>query len=308
MFADCVGCSLLWRPSAVRRRRTFQYQHSTHPHSFLPPTSPSPSGTFPWPQVYRILGKDEVARGYQPRPWDGLDCTGTGLRVLGPPLFRMTHLTHLYLSGNALEFVPPAIRRLPLLQTLDLSNNDIQVLPGEVGRLKQLRELLLYNNAIASLPFELGKAFRLAVLGLHGNPLAEPLLSYAKEGTGAVINYLLDSSPSASIACWYHLGSPAPGIPLILAWMLFLDIWSTLFSLASLPIPLPLLLFYFLFHSPLHIVPHSSCPFTPRAAVDPARECGLSRPRPERWCVRHCCSIPNLEAARFKRTLIHTPS
>lgn len=58
-----------------------------------------------------------------------------------------------------------------------------------------MRELLLFQNQLNALPFELGALFQLNVLGLHGNQLAEPLHTYASEGTETVMTYLLDNLP-----------------------------------------------------------------------------------------------------------------
>ena len=52
--------------------------------------------------------------------------SSTGVRVLNQSLFRLTHITHLYLNQNSLAFIPPEVADLQALVILDLSNNLIQ--------------------------------------------------------------------------------------------------------------------------------------------------------------------------------------
>lgn len=87
------------------------------------------------------------------------------VRNLGPDLWKLQHLTSLYLNLNNITRIPPEINRLTMLTYLDLSSNKLRSLPSELGDLSQLRELLLYNNLLRMLPFELGKLFNLQNLG-----------------------------------------------------------------------------------------------------------------------------------------------
>lgn len=87
------------------------------------------------------------------------------VRNLGPDLWKLQHLTSLYLNLNNITRIPPEINRLTMLTYLDLSSNKLRSLPSELGDLSQLRELLLNYNLIRMLPFELGKLFHLQTLG-----------------------------------------------------------------------------------------------------------------------------------------------
>lgn len=87
------------------------------------------------------------------------------VRNLGPDLWKLQHLTSLYLNLNNITRIPPEINRLTMLTYLDLSSNKQRSLPSELGDLSQLRELLLNYNLIRMLPFELGKLFHLQTLG-----------------------------------------------------------------------------------------------------------------------------------------------
>ena len=90
--------------------------------------------------------------------------TGT-VRNLCPELWRLAHLTSLYLNDNNLMRIPADISRLEHLHYLDLSSNKLRNLPAEIGDLIHLRELLLNYNHLRVLPFELGKLFNLLNLG-----------------------------------------------------------------------------------------------------------------------------------------------
>ena len=93
-------------------------------------------------------------------------CFASGtVKNLCPQLWRLKHLTSLYLNDNNLIRIPPDIARLEHLLYLDLSSNQIRSLPAELGDLIHLRELLLNHNQLRILPFELGKLFNLQNLG-----------------------------------------------------------------------------------------------------------------------------------------------
>eukprot|EP00041_Stephanoeca_diplocostata_P015550 m.297136 g.297136 ORF g.297136 m.297136 type:complete len:513 (-) comp20076_c0_seq1:197-1735(-) len=141
-----------------------------------------------------ILPMDET-RSTPYKPWDALDMSAVGLHILTPPLFKMEFLTCLYLNQNNLSFVPHQISNLASLELVDLSHNKLRSLPREMGKLRKMQELLLFHNQLEMLPFEIGQLFLIHTLGLHGNPLAEPLRTYASDGTERVMNYLLDNVP-----------------------------------------------------------------------------------------------------------------
>ncbi|KAG8237038.1 hypothetical protein J437_LFUL015784 [Ladona fulva] len=63
------------------------------------------------------------------------------IRNLSPHLWRLSHLTVLYLNNNCLSRIPPDIGKLSNLQHLDLSNNKLRSLPSELGDLICLRVL-----------------------------------------------------------------------------------------------------------------------------------------------------------------------
>lgn len=144
-------------------------------------------------RAHVIMSESERAAGKR-GGWAGLEVTG-GVRALAGGLWRLQHLTALYLNDNALQRVPPDIGRLVNLRTLDISNNKLRSLPAELGDLIQLRELLLHHNYLRVLPYELGKLFHLQILGLHGNPLSKEILSIYGEnnGTHKLLTYMLDN-------------------------------------------------------------------------------------------------------------------
>jgi CCR4-NOT transcription complex subunit 6 len=115
-------------------------------------------------------------------------------------LWKLQHLTSLYLNDNHLTRIPPEICRLTCLVQLDLSCNKLRNLPPEIGELVTLRELLLHNNYIRALPLEMGKLFKLQILGLKGNPLSTDIMTLFSEvnGTDKILSYLLDNLPSKS--------------------------------------------------------------------------------------------------------------
>nr|CAG4640873.1 EOG090X06K5 [Eulimnadia texana] len=144
-------------------------------------------------RTHTFMLPDEVASGKKSQ-WMELEITGS-VRTLSPSLWKLQHLTALYLNENNLMRIPPDIARLNCLVYLDLSYNKLRSLPAEIGDLVMLRELLLHNNFIRSLPFEIGKLFQLQILGLKGNPLPQDILSLYSEpnGTSKLLSYLLDN-------------------------------------------------------------------------------------------------------------------
>ena len=132
--------------------------------------------------------------------WSVLDCSSNTLRNLSPALFSYTFLTGLKLNGNQLVTLPSAIGRLKALTMLDLTNNRLRSLTMEIGLCHRLRKLLLFNNQLQSLPWEMGMLYQLEQLGLEGNPMVDPLNTLKDEGTMAVIHYLRDNAPCASLA------------------------------------------------------------------------------------------------------------
>jgi len=144
-------------------------------------------------RAHHILSQDEVASGKKTN-WPELEITGT-IRNLSPALWKLQHLTALYLNDNSLFRLPPSISLLQSLKRLDISNNKLRSLPAELGDLCNLRELMLNNNYLRVLPYELGKLFQLQVLGLKGNPLGPDVLALFTEvnGTRKLLDFMLDN-------------------------------------------------------------------------------------------------------------------
>lgn len=69
---------------------------------------------------------------------DNLLISGS-VRNLSPVLWRLSHLTCLYLNDNCLARIPPEIQQLAMLRMLDLSSNQLRSLPAELGELIYLR-------------------------------------------------------------------------------------------------------------------------------------------------------------------------
>ena len=128
---------------------------------------------------------------------------------MSPNLWKLQHLTSLYLNNNNLVRLPPEIGRLSCLMQLDVSCNKLRNLPAEIGELVMLRELLLHNNFIRVLPWEMGKLFKLQILGLKGNPLSSDIMQLHSEvnGTDKILSYLLDNLQSEShsrVIVWFR--------------------------------------------------------------------------------------------------------
>lgn len=142
---------------------------------------------------HRIMSQDEVIGGKKSH-WEGLELTGT-IRNISPQLWKLNHLTVLYMTDNQLTRVPADICQLTHLIKLDLSYNKLRSLPVEIGDLISLRELMLNNNQLRLLPYELGRLIiTLQVLGLKGNPLASDVMGIYNEpkGTHKLLSYMLD--------------------------------------------------------------------------------------------------------------------
>lgn len=142
---------------------------------------------------YRVLSAEEVAAG-KTTHWPELEINGS-IRNLSPSIWKLTHLTALYLNDNSLARIPSAISLLPHLRRLDLTSNKLRSLPAEIGDLIQLRELMLGNNYLRQLPYELGKLFQLMILGLKGNPLTPEIFQLYNEhnGTRKLLEFMLDN-------------------------------------------------------------------------------------------------------------------
>ena len=68
--------------------------------------------------------QEEMAKGKSTN-WPELEIAGT-IRNLSPSVWKMTHLTALYLNDNCLKSLPPAISLLIHLRRLDLANNKLR--------------------------------------------------------------------------------------------------------------------------------------------------------------------------------------
>jgi len=142
---------------------------------------------------YRVLSQEEVAAGKESH-WPELELHGN-IRSLSLSIFKLNHLTALYLNNNYLQTLPQRISELPCLRRLDLSNNKLRYLPTQIGDLVQLRELMLNNNLLRNLPFELGRCFQLQSLGLAGNPLLQEIYTLYRDqnGTRKLLEHMLDN-------------------------------------------------------------------------------------------------------------------
>lgn len=168
-------------------------------------------------RTHSIMCPEDLAAGKKSH-WPELEITGI-IRNLSPALWRLSHLTCLYLNDNSLSRLPPGIGRLSGLQHLDLSCNKLRSLPAELGDLVLLQQLLLSHNYLRVLPYEIGKLFRLQVLGLKGNPLAPEILSVYSEpnGTSKLLAYLLDNlvvtASQPPQRPWVHVAHPTRSHP-----------------------------------------------------------------------------------------------
>lgn len=147
-------------------------------------------------RTHSIMSPEDVSQGKKSQ-WPELEITGS-VRCLSPALFKMNHLTCLYMNNNNLTKLPPDINRLSCLTHLDVSSNKLRSIPNELGDLVRLRELNLNNNYLRVLPYELGKLFKLQSLGLKQNPLTQEFLVIYNEPGGIykLLSYLLDNLPS----------------------------------------------------------------------------------------------------------------
>lgn len=138
-----------------------------------------------------IMSSEEAKNGKKSH-WEELDIKGC-VRNLSPAIWRLSHLTRLFLDDNQLQRIPSDISLLRNLYLLDLSKNKLRSLPAELGDLYNLRELLLNHNCLRSLPYELGKLFQLQSLGLMGNPLSPDIISMYNKGTPRLLTFFLDN-------------------------------------------------------------------------------------------------------------------
>lgn len=157
-----------------------------------------------------IMSSEEVKSGKKSH-WEELDIKGP-VRNLSPAIWKLSHLTSLFLNDNQLQRIPPDISRLRNLFLLDLSSNKLRSLPAELGDLYNLRELLLNNNCLRSLPYELGKLFQLHCLGLVGNPLSPDIMTMYNKGTPRLLTYFLDNlaltTPEPPERQWIRISDP----------------------------------------------------------------------------------------------------
>ncbi|KAG7250313.1 hypothetical protein CRUP_018829, partial [Coryphaenoides rupestris] len=83
------------------------------------------------PKQSTIMSLQEAATGKKSH-WAELEITGR-VRHLGSSLWRLSHLTGLYINNNLLTALPPDIGRLQRLEYLNLSRNQLRTLPSEIG-------------------------------------------------------------------------------------------------------------------------------------------------------------------------------
>ncbi|CAG2217462.1 CCR4 [Mytilus edulis] len=151
-----------------------------------------------------FMSTEDLASGKK-SVWYELEINGV-VRNLSPDLFKLSHLTSLYLNGNSLSRIPCEVNKLVHLAYLDLSHNKLRSLPSELGDLTMLRELLLDYNALRVLPYELGKLFNLQNLGLSYNPLSPEIMSIfnSSNGTQKLLSYMLDNLAVSNTSCKYN--------------------------------------------------------------------------------------------------------
>ena len=153
---------------------------------------------------HHILSQEEVNSG-KTTSWPELEITGT-IKNLSPQLWKLQHLTALYLNDNSLFRIPSSISLLNNLKRLDISNNKLRSLPAEIGDLYNLRELMLNNNYLRALPYELGKLFQLSQLGLKVGSDSEKSEILICFGFRAILWVLTSSSCSLRStgpeSCW----------------------------------------------------------------------------------------------------------
>ena len=63
------------------------------------------------------------------------------VRNISPSVWRLKHLTALYMSENSLVCLPADIAHLTQLSYLDLSNNKLRQVPAELGDLVNMRSV-----------------------------------------------------------------------------------------------------------------------------------------------------------------------
>ncbi|KAK7603664.1 hypothetical protein V9T40_003663 [Parthenolecanium corni] len=86
---------------------------------------------------YRLLSSEEILAGKKSY-WSELEITGV-VRNLSPELWKLTHLTSLFLNDNSLSRLPADLSKLVNLTVLDVSCNKLRSLPQELGELIYLR-------------------------------------------------------------------------------------------------------------------------------------------------------------------------
>ncbi|XP_065846589.1 CCR4-NOT transcription complex subunit 6-like [Oscarella lobularis] len=143
-------------------------------------------------RAHTIMSEEDRKAGKR-STWHELEIKGNA-RTLSPALWRLDHLTALFLNDNSLQRIPADIARLKNLLHLDVSGNKLRTIPNEMGDMIQLRELLLNNNSLRTLPFQLGRLFLLQTLGLSGNPLNAEWIRLVAEhnGTSKLLSYFLE--------------------------------------------------------------------------------------------------------------------
>ncbi|XP_037083924.1 CCR4-NOT transcription complex subunit 6-like [Pollicipes pollicipes] len=153
-----------------------------------------------------FMSAEDLASGRKSH-WQELEITGM-VRNISPTVWRLKHLTALYMSENSLVCLPSEICHLTQLSYLDISNNKLRRVPAELGDLVNMRELHLNHNLLRILPYELGKLFQLQVLGLKvsqgvwvdpffqgGNPLGSEIMTVYQEqnGTQRLLTMMLNN-------------------------------------------------------------------------------------------------------------------
>ncbi|KAG1676478.1 hypothetical protein FOA52_002298 [Chlamydomonas sp. UWO 241] len=134
-----------------------------------------------------------------------LDLSGNYCRSLSEAISSLSRLSYLNLSSNLMDDLPDSIAQLTGLQVLDLSFNELQQLPAWMPQLSALVALRLHNNLLDST--QMGPLRRLPVLAALS--LAHNRLNWCGEG-------LLGGRTNGSHDCLpvdeheHEPGSPSP--------------------------------------------------------------------------------------------------
>ena len=84
-------------------------------------------------------------------------------------IWKLSQLTHLYLTKNHLKRLPKRVKHLTHLRVLDLSDNKIKQLPALLFQLNELQVLNLKGNQLEKIPPDIKKLQSLRQLNISSN-------------------------------------------------------------------------------------------------------------------------------------------